>query len=98
MCRDSAWILPGHYATFSEANEDGLYMKRAGDLWRENIGLQFHSKDNFIAYVLTHLPQMPEQYVEIKRVNIGLSEPDEQGASELELGKNICALSDAYDA
>jgi glyoxylase-like metal-dependent hydrolase (beta-lactamase superfamily II)/rhodanese-related sulfurtransferase len=95
---ESAWILPGHYASFSEANEDGLYMIRAGDLWRDNIGLQFHSKDNFIAYVLTHLPQMPQQYVEIKRVNIGLTEPDEQGASELELGKNICALSDAYDA
>jgi hypothetical protein len=39
---------------------------------------------------------MPEQYIEIKRVNIGLSQPNEQEASELELGKNICALSDAY--
>lgn len=39
---------------------------------------------------------MPEQYVEIKRVNIGLTHADEQTASELELGKNICALSDAY--
>jgi hypothetical protein len=46
---------------------------------------------------LTHLPQMPERYIEIKRVNIGLSQPNEQEASELELGKNVCALSDAYE-
>jgi glyoxylase-like metal-dependent hydrolase (beta-lactamase superfamily II) len=91
-----AWVLPGHYATFDEANEDGVFVKRASDLWRENIGLQNQQKDHFIAYVLSHLPQMPEQYIEIKRVNIGLSRPDEQLAGELELGKNVCALSDAY--
>jgi glyoxylase-like metal-dependent hydrolase (beta-lactamase superfamily II)/rhodanese-related sulfurtransferase len=92
-----AVILPGHYASFNEAGDDGVYAKRLGDLWRENIGLQFEHEDHFIAYVLTHLPSMPEQYVEIKRVNIGLSEPNEQEASELELGKNVCALSDAYE-
>ncbi|MGD2076814.1 MAG: MBL fold metallo-hydrolase [Chloroflexota bacterium] len=93
---DDTWLLPGHYASFSEANEQGVYIKRMGDLWQENSGLQFANRDHFIAYVLTHLPKMPEQYIEIKRVNIGLSQPDEQEASELELGKNVCALSDAY--
>ena len=34
--------------------------------------------------------------IEIKRVNIGLSQPSEEKASELELGKNVCALSDVY--
>jgi glyoxylase-like metal-dependent hydrolase (beta-lactamase superfamily II)/rhodanese-related sulfurtransferase len=91
-----AWILPGHYAGFGEANEEGLFAKEAADLWRENAGLRFANRDAFIAYVLTHLPEMPGQYVEIKRVNIGLSQPDEQTASELELGKNVCALADAY--
>ena len=93
---DRAWILPGHYASFDESNEHGLYTKRLVDLWRDNVGLQFKNKDHFITYVLTHLPSMPEQYIEIKRVNIGLAHPDEQQASELELGKNVCALSDAY--
>jgi glyoxylase-like metal-dependent hydrolase (beta-lactamase superfamily II) len=95
---DNAWILPGHYASFDEANQEGVVMKQAADLWRDNIGLQFENRDHFIVYVLTHLPQMPEQYVEIKRVNIGLSQPGEQEASELELGKNVCALADAYEA
>ena len=93
---DNTWILPGHYAAFEEANGEGVYTKRLADLWRENIGLQFEHQDHFITYVLTHLPQMPEKYVEIKRVNIGLTQPDERMASELELGKNVCALSDAY--
>ena len=93
---EDSWVLPGHYASFDEANEEGVYTKRLADLWRENIGLQFEHKDQFINYVLTHLPEMPQQYVEIKRVNIGLSHPDEQEASELELGKNVCALTDAY--
>ena len=91
-----AIILPGHYASFDEARDDGVYANRLSDLWRENIGLQFEHEDHFIAYVLTHLPEMPQQYIEIKRVNIGLSVPNEQEASELELGKNVCALSDAY--
>lgn len=89
-------VLPGHYAEPEEAGEEGLFATRAGDLWRENLGLQFTEKEAFIEYVLNHLPQLPEQYIEIKRVNIGLSRPDEQEAGELELGKNICALSDAY--
>ena len=33
----------------------------------------------------------------IKRVNAGLVEVGEAKASELELGKNICALSQAYE-
>lgn len=94
---DSTWILPGHYASVNEANDQGVYAKRLANLWRDNVGLQFEHKDHFITYVLTHLPDMPEQYVEIKRVNIGLTHPDEQQASELELGKNVCALSDAYE-
>ncbi len=91
-----ALILPGHYASFDEANEGGLYANPLDALWRENIALQFEHEDHFIAYVLTHLPDMPQQYIEIKRVNIGLSQPDEQEASVLELGKNVCALTDAY--
>jgi hypothetical protein len=58
--------------------------------------LQITDREAFIAFVLSHLPQMPEQYIEIKRVNAGWSSPEEEEASELELGKNICALSTAY--
>lgn len=92
-----AYLLPGHYAQAKEANDDGLFMSRMAELWEENSALQFTKREDFIQYVLDHLPTLPEQYIEIKRVNAGLSNPDEEAASELELGKNICALSEAYE-
>ena len=64
---EKAMILPGYYASFYEADEEGVYAKRLNDLWRENIGLQFEHEDHFIAYVLTLMPHMLELYVELKR-------------------------------
>jgi glyoxylase-like metal-dependent hydrolase (beta-lactamase superfamily II) len=91
-----AWVLPGHYADPQEANDSGVFIKPLADLWIENKALQITDREEFIRYTLGHLPPMPSQYVQIKRVNIGLVEPSEEEASELELGKNICALSEAY--
>ena len=91
-----SWVLPGHYSTFDEANRDGGFTQPLEQLWRHNVGLQFQTEQLFTTYVLDHLPQMPQQYVEIKRVNIGLSQPNEEKASVLELGKNVCALLDVY--
>lgn len=34
--------------------------------------------------------------VDIKRVNAGLLEADQEKANELEMGRNLCALSGAY--
>jgi glyoxylase-like metal-dependent hydrolase (beta-lactamase superfamily II)/rhodanese-related sulfurtransferase len=90
-----ALVLPGHYASQREANSDGLFMKTLNDLWQENSGLNFADREEFIEFVLSHLPTMPPEYVEIKRVNIGLSLPDAEEASVLELGKNICAVASA---
>jgi glyoxylase-like metal-dependent hydrolase (beta-lactamase superfamily II)/rhodanese-related sulfurtransferase len=91
-----ALALPGHFARHSESRADGLFAATLERLWKENADLQNTSREEFIQYVLAHLPQMPEQYIEIKRVNGGLSQADEEEASELELGKNVCALSTAY--
>lgn len=93
---DQALVLPGHFASPDEGGDDGLFAKSLARLWAENSDLQIADRVDFIKFVLSHLPQMPEQYIEIKRVNAGWSSPDEDEASELELGKNICALSTAY--
>ncbi len=91
-----AWILPGHYARPDEADEAGLFARRLSKVWEQNLDVSHTDQDAFIQHVLSHLPEMPEQYIEIKRINVGLSNADEEVASELELGKNICALSTAY--
>jgi glyoxylase-like metal-dependent hydrolase (beta-lactamase superfamily II) len=93
---EEGWVLPGHYARPDEARDDGRYASRLSEIWEFNRDLQISSREDFLQHVLAHLPEMPPQYVQIKRVNAGLVVPDEEQASELELGKNICALSTAY--
>ncbi len=88
-----ALVLPGHYASPDEANAAGIFAKPLDALFQENVHLQHNERADFINFVLSHLPKMPEQYIEIKRVNGGLSHPTLDEADELELGKNICALS-----
>ncbi len=90
---DSTVILPAHFSTLDEDDGQGRFAAPYGEVLRKNESLSHRSKEEFIAFVLNNLPIFPPQYVEIKRVNIGLVTPSEEQASELELGKNICALS-----
>jgi glyoxylase-like metal-dependent hydrolase (beta-lactamase superfamily II) len=90
---DSTMILPAHFSTLDEADSEGRFVASYGTVKQQNDGLAPRSRDEFIDYVLNHLPTFPPQYVEIKRVNIGLMSPDEDKAAELETGKNACALS-----
>jgi len=92
-------VLPAHFSSFKEENEKGVYAATMGDLKQNNAGLVMAQKsaEEFVEYILSSLPKFPDEYVDIKRVNAGLLEVSESKASELELGKNICALSQAYD-
>lgn len=95
---DSVTVLPGHFSSPREANVQGLFAATLGELKKKNEGLKIAQKSEreFVSYILSSLPTFPPQYVEIKRVNTGLVVADEEKASELELGKNICALAQAY--
>ncbi|RPI25036.1 MAG: MBL fold metallo-hydrolase [Chloroflexota bacterium] len=86
-------VFPGHFSQHQEANEAGVFAGRLAELWEKNTDLLYSDRESFIRHVMSHLPEMPSQYVQIKRVNTGLHIPDEDEASELELGKNVCALS-----
>ena len=87
-------ILPAHFSILDEDNGDGVFARSYGQVWAENEALHHHTKEDFLDFVLSHLPTFPKEYIQIKRVNIGLVEPTEEEAGDLELGKNICALSD----
>ncbi|MCS7154603.1 MAG: MBL fold metallo-hydrolase [Bacteroidetes bacterium] len=91
-------VLPGHYASAArEQRTDGLFAAPLGQLRRSNADLSLMEEESsFVRHLLAHLPEFPPQYVDIKRVNAGLLELDEEGLNELELGKNICALAGAY--
>jgi glyoxylase-like metal-dependent hydrolase (beta-lactamase superfamily II)/rhodanese-related sulfurtransferase len=92
-------VLPGHFSSLDEAGETGLFAAPLDTLKRTNDGLlvlQRESEEGFLRYLLGSLPGAIPEYLEIKRVNAGLVAASEDDASVLELGKNICALSQAY--
>jgi glyoxylase-like metal-dependent hydrolase (beta-lactamase superfamily II) len=94
-------VLPGHFSSLDEADETGRFAASLEDLKKRNDGLvvlQRESEEGFIRYLLESLPKSIPEYVDIKRVNAGLLTPAEEDAATLELGKNVCALSQAYVA
>lgn len=92
-------VLPGHFSTLDEADERGHFAASLNDLKKRNDGLvmlQRESEEGFVRYLLASLPRFLPEYVDIKRVNAGLSAPEEEEAATLETGKNVCALSQAH--
>ena len=92
---DSTVILPAHFSQMREADDAGCYCAPLGALPDQNEGLRMLGQglEAFSAYILAHLPEHPPSYDDIRRVNTGLLQVDEAKASELELGRNQCALS-----
>lgn len=94
---DDTQVLPAHFSDITIAGADGVFRAGLGELKRSNPGLRrlAGGEAAFSAYILASLPEFPPAYIEIKRANAGLTAPDERKMQELELGKNICALTQA---
>lgn len=90
-------VLPAHFSSPEEANDDHTYGKTLRELKQSNEELKLVQKslEVFDGYITGHLPEFPAEYIDIKRVNLGLLEPSEERAEELELGKNKCAMNRA---
>jgi len=94
-------VLPGHFSSLDEGDDTGRFAASLDDLKKRNDGLvvlQRESDEGFLRYLLESLPKFIPEYVDITRVNAGLLTPAEEDAATLELGKNVCALSQAYVA
>jgi len=92
---DRTIVLPAHFSHMHEADDQGCYRATISALRSRNEGLRMLSQGltAFSAYILESLPEHPQSYDDIRRVNTGLLQVDEAKASELELGRNRCALS-----
>jgi len=91
-------VLPGHFSTFEERDEQGVFQASLAKLKRDNeslVRLQRLGDADFVQFLMESLPQFIPEYVEIKRVNTGLASPAEDDAATLELGKNVCGLAQA---
>lgn len=92
---DRTIVLPAHFSRMHEADGQGCYRAPIGSLRDSNEGLRMLNQglEAFSAYVMENLPAHPQSYDDIRRVNTGLLKVDETKASELELGRNQCALA-----
>lgn len=92
---DRTVVLPAHFSHMHEADDLGCYRASISALRNHNEGLRMLSQGlaAFSSYVLESLPEHPQSYDDIRRVNTSLIKVDEAKAGELELGRNRCALS-----
>lgn len=85
-------VLPAHFMIIEELNEDGSVSEKLGTLFAENHGLNINDEDEFRKIVTENLPPQPNAYQEIRQVNMGKINPNEEEQREMEIGPNRCAV------
>ncbi len=90
---DEVVVLPSHAASVRERNEQGVVRLTMGEARQRLVHFSLTEKSAFVAHVKATLLENPERYQEIRRVNLGLSDPDEKRRQELEIGKNLCGMA-----
>lgn len=86
-------VCPAHYTARGEAGEDGSLRRPLGDLLVNDPVVSMTDEALFVEHVVSHLGTAPAIYQDIRRVNLGWDEVDEEKAGVLEVGRNECALS-----
>lgn len=85
-------VLPAHFMTIEEMNEDGSVWKELGSLLKENHGLHIEDQHVFRQMVTEGLPAQPHAFQEIRQANMGKLNPDVEAQREMEIGPNRCAI------
>jgi glyoxylase-like metal-dependent hydrolase (beta-lactamase superfamily II) len=91
---DDLTILPGHYIEWSEANSEQMFIDTLGSIKQKNshiYGIQEESE--FVKFIKDNMRKQPDEYAEIRKVNAGLLEVDDEDQEVMDLGKNECAAS-----
>ncbi|GAA0330333.1 MBL fold metallo-hydrolase [Bacillus carboniphilus] len=89
---DELTVLPAHYMTIKEMNDDGSISAKLGDLYNENHGLNISDENEFRKTVTENLPPQPNSYQDIRETNMGKVSPEEENQREMEIGPNRCAV------
>ena len=85
-------VLPAHYSKVSELDEQGIVSAKLKDLFVENAGLNIEDEAEFRKTVTENLPPQPNAYQEIRQMNMGKINPNEEEQREMEIGPNRCAV------
>ncbi|MGR3764430.1 MBL fold metallo-hydrolase [Rossellomorea sp. NS-SX7] len=89
---DDLTVLPAHFMTIKEMNEDGSVAEKLGVLYKQNHGLNISDEREFRKAVSENLPPQPNAYQEIRETNMGKIAPDDEQQREMEIGPNRCAI------
>jgi glyoxylase-like metal-dependent hydrolase (beta-lactamase superfamily II) len=85
-------VQPAHYAHASERNADRSVGRALGEIEKANVPFTMPDEKSFTRWIVERAGAFPEAYKRIKAINLGLETVDDAEATELEAGKNQCAL------
>lgn len=89
---DDLIVLPAHFMSNKELNDDGFVAEKLGTLFKENHGLNMTDETEFRKAVTENLPPQPNAYEDIRQINMGKQTPDDETQREMEIGPNRCAI------
>jgi hypothetical protein len=75
-----------------ELNADGSVFEKLSRLYETNHGLNIEDDNEFRKLVTENLPPQPNAYQEIREMNMGKFNLDEETQREMEIGPNRCAV------
>lgn len=87
-------VCPAHYTSRIESRQDGTIRRSLGDLLENDPVVSMDDEAAFVEYVVGHLGEAPAEYEDIRLINLGRKEATDEEISELEVGRNECALSE----
>lgn len=87
-------ILPTHAASVKERDKEGIVRFSMATARKTLALFGLRDQQAFVDHIKETLLENPDRYQDIRRVNLGLLEPDEAGVRELEIGKNLCGMAD----
>ena len=91
---DDTLILPGHYIEWAEADASQIFVDTMGSIKNKNADIYgIDSEADFINFIKDNMRKQPDVYADIRKVNAGLLEPDDEEQEVMDLGKNECAAS-----
>jgi glyoxylase-like metal-dependent hydrolase (beta-lactamase superfamily II)/rhodanese-related sulfurtransferase len=91
---DELFVLPGHYIEWSEANSEQVFIDTLGNIKQKNSDIYgIEEESEFVNFIQNNMRKQPDEYAEIRKVNAGLLDVDDEDQEVMDLGKNECAAS-----
>ena len=92
---DDIIVLPSHAAAVLREEDDNGIIRLTMQEFRDSKAFSLKQEHAFISFIEKSLLENPDRYQDIRKVNLGLLNPDEEKRRELEIGKNLCGMQKA---